>query len=218
MTVPHVFELAGLPRTKADELRLPAVETIDGLEQLLLQGRKVEDAVATVIERHLDACDWPQMCGLMHSSQWADWRPLAALWRLWATDAEFPVDFGWRIPDEVEAYGGSEAVIRSEAAREFTEFLGNGRQLSDVETPLRDRNDCIDWRGSWVGEHLADNALLEYWRGTHLLRKARATGARQRAIEALRAKVRPLEPLAVDYARRALIDPLNAALEAALDS
>ena len=119
-----------------------------------------------------------------------------------------------------------------------------GRRLSDVEATVADASTLKDWRGRWRGLHWhviptdaangdedatvaaltgwrseavetpTNNALIEFWRGKHLIRKARASGARQRAIDALRRKVSPLEPLALDYARRALIDPLNAAIAA----
>lgn len=118
-----------------------------------------------------------------------------------------------------------------------------GRRLSDIEATVADASTLKDWRGRWRGLHWhlldlshgldndaaaaqleewhrepvetpTNNALIEFWRGRHLIRKARASGARQRAIDALRRKVGPLEPLALDYARRALIDPLNAAVAA----
>ena len=210
MTVPHVLELAGVSRDQVDEFRLPAVESIDALEELL-GSTKVEAAVdlleETLREDPSRCVEHGEMirkgyspihCKFAHPPEYRAWREeCAEAWRAVSRAANGQ--------PEIRA-----SIHAQRAALMARQFLSDERPISQVP-------DCIDWRGHWLNETTGNNALMEFWRGKYLLAKAKALGDRQRAREALRARVAALEPLALDYARRALIDPLNAALEAALE-
>lgn len=215
--IPHVSELAGLK----PPMSIPVVETMAALEQVLPTVPTAcqwlldnVDNDGCVCRRCLDlAAMSPDSNTVFTAHGPFFWYATATAWRAWSADMPLEPGFmPWHYADEDTTGFWSDwpplyrrfddHVIEDRAGFHLRKFVSEGylERLSDDASQVSDR---------------PDDPLTEYWRGRALIGKARASGARGRALDALRAVTGALEPHAVNDANKRLLDPLRAALEAA---
>lgn len=213
MSIPHVFDLTDQVRTSP---HLPTVETVSDLEQVLESGA-LHNAADLVDSAHeCEACrdgDSSILCFVAKDTSIARCaRYSAADWRFWATDLDARMGVApSRSPFSAGASSWEDWLHAT--------GLDYRARLSDDDRPIPEPADLVDWDGrpKIDASGRSRDPLLEYWRAKHMIRRLRHTGARSRTVSALNAQLSQLEPVAVKHAHTALLDPLNAAIAAAIN-